>query len=484
MAAFTYAYSNSRNLLVTLLASALTAIILQRFGPALILIIFLLPWFITLFYYYPVMLIALWHVLSIVTVLFPDLFFPMGPILFLPLDPAFFFSLIYIAIIIMIRPASLTKTLRENQYLIIFITIVVAYAVIYMPLYGKSAIGEARKSYFFFFFPILSSFIVKDLRDLRRLILLFFLVGLSFLIVALSRFMMGFPLRSLSSAAMNLVLLFQVFSILIFWLNQRVIINRFTDASVLTLSLAILILRPHRSVIIASAFGLLLICLMFRNRFLFLLKLIILLVAFFIIVVIAMLNIPTFEKASMIPLKGILDPRSDGTASWRMQGWQQQLSKLSPQELLFGKGFGSYFMWYNKKYREKVRVDPHNGYVQIILKLGLLGLIMYGLLVFTFFRKVIPVWKKLPQGPMKAFVEISILNVGVAHAYMMGYGFADGFSGIMLLFYAMGMGAVRLCQDYGRSVGQLEPKNTLHFYKVTDLCSFQRPGRRSNSSIA
>src|SRR5258705_5784018 len=104
MATLTYAYMNNRFLLVALLTSVLTAMVLQRFDPALILILCLLPWLIILFNYYPLFLVSVWHVLSITEVLFPDTFFAAGPILFLLLDPAYFFTIVYIAIKILIRP--------------------------------------------------------------------------------------------------------------------------------------------------------------------------------------------------------------------------------------------------------------------------------------------------------------------------------------------------------------------------------------------
>ncbi len=49
----------------------------------------------------------------------------------------------------------------------------------------------------------------------------------------------------------------------------------------------------------------------------------------------------------------------------------------------------------------------------------------------------------LPPGPMRGYLEMSLLNVGAAHAYMTGY----DFSLIILTFYAVGMTAVKLLED-------------------------------------
>ena len=48
--------------------------------------------------------------------------------------------------------------------------------------------------------------------------------------------------------------------------------------------------------------------------------------------------------------------------------------------------------------------------------------------------------KQLPPGPLRAFVEVGIVNFGAAHGYLTGY----GFSPIMLIVFALALGAVRL----------------------------------------
>jgi hypothetical protein len=73
------------------------------------------------------------------------------------------------------------------------------------------------------------------------------------------------------------------------------------------------------------------------------------------------------------------------------------------------------------------------------MKFGLVGLLVYGLLVYKFFRHTLAVRKRLSPGPLRAYVDMGIVNFGAAHAYMMGYGLTL----IVLIFYALGMGAAR-----------------------------------------
>ena len=151
---------------------------------------------------------------------------------------------------------------------------------------------------------------------------------------------------------------------------------------------------------------------------------------------------PNFGSSLKKSFGGITNPRSDDTASWRMEGWKEQLGGIAQnKELLLGEGVGGYYSWYFKG--NEVTVSPHNAYVLLLLKFGLVGLIIYGLFVFKFFRKTLRVRRKMPPGYLRACVEIGIVNVGAAHAYMIGYGIPL----FMLIFCAVSMSAVKLQRD-------------------------------------
>jgi O-antigen ligase len=209
--------------------------------------------------------------------------------------------------------------------------------------------------------------------------------------------------------------------------------------------LAMLVLTQHRSVILAGGLGVALIFYLYRINGIVVSRLILILITVFTVIILVIFSVPSFEDRTMHYLSGIINPTSDMTASWRIEGWRQQLSSLSLQEWLFGKGMGNYFIWFYKG--TEVMVEPHNGYVQLILKFGLVGLMIYVLLVVTFFGKVMAMRRKLPPGPIRAFLDVSILNFGASHAFLMGYGFTP----IILIFYAMGMSAVRLAGIPGES---------------------------------
>jgi O-antigen ligase len=166
-----------------------------------------------------------------------------------------------------------------------------------------------------------------------------------------------------------------------------------------------------------------------------------LLFAIVTVIAIVVTSVPQLGDSIIQSLRGIIDPYSDANASWRIEGWKQQLDSIFNQNFLFGAGVGGYYHWVNKG--AIVRSSPHNGYIQLILKFGLLGLLMYGLLAFGFFRKTLAMRKQLPPGPLRAFVEVGIVNFGAAHGYLTGY----GFSPIMLIVFALALGAVKLADS-------------------------------------
>jgi hypothetical protein len=154
---------------------------------------------------------------------------------------------------------------------------------------------------------------------------------------------------------------------------------------------------------------------------------------------------PQFSSRLAEKVAGILNPYSDGTASWRIAGWRYQLGELVESgQVLFGEGLGSYYSW---EFRgTEITFSPHNAYVQMVLKFGLLGLVIYGLLVREFISRAGRYRKRLSRGPMAAYVETGILNFTAGHAYMLGYGIVP----VMLFFFALTLCATRVIDNVTR----------------------------------
>lgn len=371
----------------------------------------------------------------------------LGPILLLPMDIPYFFTIVYLIVNAFTRPHDAAKVLTHYPFLSLFLIIVVASTIIYTPQYGKMAIGEARKFYFLFLFPLLALASIRTPTHLHRLLLAIVFVAVSISVFGYQQLLMGPPVvRStlrVFSAGGALILVFATFSVLIAHANGLAVVNRPVDNIMIGLFVPLIFVTHHRTVFLGATLGVVLLFGLYRHKMLFVLRAIAASILLFTVIASVFAESPAFERMFMKALMGIAEPQSDPTASWRMEGWRQQVTPLSRTELLFGKGLGSYYSWYNGT--EEVISSPHNAYIQIILKFGLLGLIVYGFLVLSFFRNMRVVRDTLPRGPVRAYIEISVLNFAAAHAFMIGY----DFSPIILIFYAMGISSINVLQEAG-----------------------------------
>jgi O-antigen ligase len=443
-----YRSSNIRVAFAPVVASLVMALSILAFGAVPIVLLCGLLSIISLFCGRPLLLVLLWLAILLYEEIAHDMLFrwisltQLGPILLLPMDIPYFLTIVYLSVGAIRRPEDAAKVLKDYPFLSIFLAIIIASTIIYTPQYGKMAIGEARKFYFFFFFPLMAVTSIKTPRGLNQLLLAILFVAVSISVFGYQQLVMGpSVVRStlrVFSAGGALILLFTIFSVLIAHANGLAVVNRSTDNAMVGLFLPLIFMTHHRTVFLAATLGLVLLFALHRHKMLFVLKAIAASILLFTVIAGVFAGSPAFERMFLKALGGIAEPHSDQTASWRMEGWRQQLTALSRKELVFGKGLGSYYSWYNGT--EKVISSPHNAYIQIILKFGLLGLLVYGMLVLSFIRKMRVVRSRLPPGPMRAYIEISLLNFTAAQAFMIGY----DFSLIILIFYAMGITAVQI----------------------------------------
>ncbi len=411
-------------------------------GGGLIFTLCALPWFVMLFWRHPLFLVFLWPVLLLINVLFPFAPFLFHGFSLLPMDLAIIFTVVHLIISAALRRKDLVRGLKENPFLSLFIVVIGVYIVICTPLYGKSAIGEARKHFSFFLFPLFTMVSIKETKDLRRLISVVLFVSAFISIVALLKIYPSKSVYKIVNAEGCLILILAALSILLFHMNGIVVTNRIIDAVMLVLFPTIVLISRHRSVWLAGAFGFFLLLGLHRERVLSFARVGMASILIFGLLVTAVIVTPEFGSSLKRSFRGIIDPYSDNTASWRIRGWQQQIGRIvRTKKALLGEGIGGYYSWRDRG--TEVKVSPHNAYVQLFLKFGFTGLTIYGFLVFKFFRETIRVRNKLPPSHMKAYMETGMVNVGAAHAYMMAY----DFSLIMLIFIGLAMSAAKLQWD-------------------------------------
>jgi hypothetical protein len=399
----------------------------------------LMPVLVMLFYRHPMFLLYLFLITNEIFEVFdPDYSFRTGGFFLLPTDAVYFFTITTLGLCALLRPGKTAAALKENIFLTMFLAVVVIYVVLYTPVYGQRAIGEARKLYFIFLIPLLAAVAIKTPADLRRFLVTIVWVSAGLAIIGFGKAVATGTIIRPNSAHVALSLALAAFLMLIHRINRIVLVGPILDKVLLWLFFAAAITAGHRTVWLAIGSGLLLAFWLYGRKQAVIAKL--LLVVFTTIAAMGM-GIALFPETGArlgTYFQGILDPQADSNASWRIEGWERNLNRLTQDgNLLFGEGFGTY---YGRGYEDVLLPSPHSGYIELMLKFGLSGLLLYSLLVFKFLRKALAARKKLGPGPMRAWLETSILIFCAAHAFSSGYSFDP----MMLIFFAVGNSAQRL----------------------------------------
>ncbi len=334
-----YRLTNIRFAIVSLATSSVLALGILAFGPIPVAVLCVLIGLVFYFCAHPVPLVLLWLAVLFyeeivrMTVFTTASLTQLGNILLLPMDIPYTLSIAYLTITAVMRPREISRPFKDSPFLSLFLIMVLVSTILYTPLYGKMAIGEARKSFFYFLFPILTAISIKTPRNLHRL-----LVGVAFLAASISilgyiQLLIGPAIVRTTMRAVSaqgaLILVFTIFSILITHANGAVVVNKTVDIAIVGVSLPLIFMAHHRTVFLAATLGLLLLFGLHRQKLLFVLKALASSIVLFTLIAVVFMKAPAFEGMFMKALHGIADPQSDETASWRMEGWRQQLTSLS-----------------------------------------------------------------------------------------------------------------------------------------------------------
>ena len=331
------------------------------------------------------------------------------------MDSVYFFTILHLGLYASLNPKRFVSLLKENSFLSIFLAVVALYVVIYTPTYGKTAIGEARKLYFMFLFPLLAAVTIKNPADLRRFLLVIVCAAAGVAIVGASMAVASGSIIRPINAQAALYLALAAFLMLIHRIYRIVLIGPILDRVLLWLFFVVAITAGHRTVWLAIGSGLLLALCLYGTRQSVLTKVFLAIITMVAGLGVGIALFPETGARLGVAFGGILNPLADATASWRIEGWQRHFDRLRQGgNLLFGEGLGNYYGGYGGD----GLVSPHSAYVEMILKFGLFGIALYSLLVFKFVRNSLAVRKTLGTGPMRAWLEAGILTFGAAHAYM------------------------------------------------------------------
>jgi len=421
---------------------SVTALTTALLDLRLVAVLYLIPWFILLFYRHPILLLSLWPIISLVEVFMGFNPIRAGGVRILPMDPVYFFTIAHLAVCAFMSPKKTIGIFKSNRFLMIFIGMVALSIVFYTPVYGQSAVGEARKFYFIFLFPPLAMATIKEPGDLRRFLLVVVATALVISVVAFARAAMVGSIVRVLDAETTLIVALVAFALLLLRINKVTLINPPMDIALLCLFSFVVLASSQRSVMLSVGVGSILLLWLYRHRAVFMFKASMTIASIVVGIAVAVVVFPEAGSKLTGKLAGLLDPSSDKTASWRIKGWQEHLETAFKGNTLIGQGLGSYYSWGSGK--SEVTASPHNAYIQLMLKFGLLGLLIYSLLLVEFFHKTLSVRKKLPPGPIRAFVEMGILCFGAGHGYMLGYGIMP----IMMIFVGFALSAVKSVEEF------------------------------------
>lgn len=119
-----------------------------------------------------------------------------------------------------------------------------------------------------------------------------------------------------------------------------------------------------------------------------------------------------------------IDESYNTTTAWRVAKWKVQMQRFSASPFT-GLGFGGY--WGVSGPEDDVGVSPHNLYVQILVKLGVIGLVLYLLIIACILRNIKKGIKVLREqnDPEIAILISGIIVLLASHAFYIVYSLED-----------------------------------------------------------
>lgn len=178
-------------------------------------------------------------------------------------------------------------------------------------------------------------------------------------------------------AALSLVLLYGTAALVLAARRGVITVSRSVVAVVATIALALVLIDSNRSVWLAGIVGLAMLCIVGELRLERAWRwgsaLGFALAALLLGAVTAGGRPVSFivERAS-----AIYSPLNDPNATWRFLLWKSELGAFSAHPIA-GEGFGGYWSAYVPELGRVITVQPHDFYVQTLVKLGIVGLVLW-----------------------------------------------------------------------------------------------------------
>ena len=278
------------------------------------------------------------------------------------------------------------------------IALFIAWAIICIirgiPVWGHSAIGESRfVIWTWVYFPVV--YTIKNMYQFKKFLNIFLFVVISYLTYLFSwRFFIQFQgdlgemLRSRLMGADLALLVVSIFVFCLIFLLSGTAKKHRVSLILFTFFCAVLIPFGARTGWIAwSISTVFVVFILLRERGL---------KAYLPFLIFSTALLILFWYLGLFTTGGRLDPDADqgliflteqgqqkGTAGWRLMGWSRIIEQSLRESFIFGQGFGEY---YDIFYFYEKGVPPHNDWLIIFSKMGLIGLIMFVIILIQFYK--------------------------------------------------------------------------------------------------
>lgn len=296
--------------------------------------------------------------------------------------------------------------------------------------YGLSAPGEFRSHYLLMVVLLYVAFSNRDqLAAIKNYKLIINIsLALPICLFPIIGMLKGWDFGSDSRffyASVSLGILYGIVALLFGCKYQLFKMNYIYITALTIMALFLIVIDGHRSVWITCIAMIILLFYLREIRFFDLLKYFIPIIIFLIIVS-AIVNSTGLEILSYMYRRGneIFFPGTEGTGFWRLSLWRVQLDKFIASPLI-GEGFGGYWLAFIPGLKSTIDVAPHSLYVQILAKLGLIGLFLYLGTVIMCAKRLYLLYEfaRAYNHPITGIVLTSLVVLISSHAYYAVYAF-------------------------------------------------------------
>jgi O-antigen ligase len=362
----------------------------------------------------------------------------------------YYFDIVFALIIICIPVVLRKHKVEGDKPYLIFLSWML-FAIIYgLGSYGYRAIGESRYIWVIYaFFIPLYFFIAGKINTLEKFERIFKTTLLLACISALILFVIeiingGRFFIAIANEGISKLEDFRgirylgseetfALSTYVILVLSKIIANKQSNVKefIIILAITMIVLFTKNRAAPVSICIALFIVLLFEGRFKYIIRgtaIIMLGVALLIFI------IPGISDNLLKAFSGVGDIEDDPTGYWRYV--VQSSAILQGMETpIFGQGFGGYFQFYVPELNKIIEYPPHNMFIYIFLKSGVIGVILCLVMLFSIIRASLKMKKKIKLNPELEKYRLFFSVIFIAQIpYMMAYSFTL-FFGLFVGFF-------------------------------------------------